>query len=108
MVQIVTYSLSIYCEGTYIIMSMKRKGKYTVSEIFGLSVRERRHALGISQEELAARSGLHRTYIGDIERGNRNVSVVNIVKLARGLGITPSELLAPFNETDCDEVECDE
>lgn len=61
---------------------------------FGMSVKRRRNFLGISQEELAARSGLHRTYISDIERGFRNVSLLNIVKIAEALDTTPSEILA--------------
>jgi len=51
-------------------------------------VRVWRNRLGISQEELAERSGLHRTYISDVERGARNVSLESMGKLARGLGIT--------------------
>ena len=61
---------------------------------FGLAVRMRRNALGISQEELAARSELHRTYIGDIERGARDPSLRTIEKIARGLGCSVSDLLA--------------
>jgi transcriptional regulator with XRE-family HTH domain len=53
-----------------------------------------REAAGLSQEELAARSGLHRTYVGGIERGERNVSFGNLVKLTRALGVEPSRLLA--------------
>ena len=60
----------------------------------GGSVRKRRLALGLSQEQLAERASLHWTYIGGIERGERNVSLLNIVKLARALGITASVLLA--------------
>lgn len=48
---------------------------------------------GISQEELAARAELHRTYVGGIERGERNVAVVNLVRLAKALGVSASELL---------------
>ncbi len=48
---------------------------------------------GYSQEELASLAKLHRTYISDIERGGRNVSVENIEKIARALKIDPSELL---------------
>ena len=59
----------------------------------GSNVRKFREALGISQEELAERSGLHRTYVGSVERGERNVSLENIVLLARALGEAPSELL---------------
>lgn len=54
-----------------------------------------RLAAGISQEELAARAGLHRTYISSIERGARNVSLENIFALARALGCDPRDLLAP-------------
>lgn len=60
----------------------------------GRSVRRRRKALGLSQEELAERADLHWTYIGGIERGERNVGLLNIVKVARALGTRPSRLLA--------------
>ena len=59
----------------------------------GMNVRERRRYRGISQEKLAEIADLHRTYIGGIERGERNVSLENIVRLARALGTTPSQLL---------------
>ena len=51
-----------------------------------------RERLGISQEELAHRAGIHRTYVGDIERGGRNPGLVNICRLAEALEIRPSEL----------------
>jgi transcriptional regulator with XRE-family HTH domain len=60
---------------------------------FGQRVRQFRSDLKISQEKLAELSELHRTYIGAIERGERNVSLINIVKLSRALKSTPSELL---------------
>lgn len=50
--------------------------------------------LGFSQEGLAERCGMHRTYVGGIERGERNVSYGNLVKLAAALGVEASELLA--------------
>lgn len=60
----------------------------------GRAVREFRLGGGISQEDLADRARLHRTYVGGIERGERNVSFGNLIKLASALGVRPSELLA--------------
>jgi transcriptional regulator with XRE-family HTH domain len=65
--------------------------------ILGRQIRKERLALGLSQEMLAEKAGLHWTYIGGIERGERNVSLLNIVKIARALGISPSDLLKPVN-----------
>jgi len=59
---------------------------------FGNSVRERRYQLGLTQEELASRAELHRTYIGDIERGARNIALNNMIRLCRALEISPVEL----------------
>jgi len=57
------------------------------------NLRARRKLLGLSQEALAERAGLHRTYVGSIERAERNVSVDNIDRLATALGIDPVDLL---------------
>lgn len=59
----------------------------------GEAVRKKRLALKLSQEGLAERADLHWTYIGGIERGERNVGLVNIVKVARALETTASQLL---------------
>ena len=59
----------------------------------GKRIKEIRIKGGYSQEELASLAKLHRTYISDIERGGRNVSVENIEKIAMALKIDPSELL---------------
>jgi transcriptional regulator with XRE-family HTH domain len=59
---------------------------------FGKALRKRRHKLGVSQEEFADLCGLDRTYIGGIERGERNLALVNIEKLARALRISLSDL----------------
>jgi len=61
---------------------------------FGLAVRTRRERLGISQEALAAIAGLHRTYVGSVERGERNVTLKNVFSLSRALKTTASRLLA--------------
>ena len=53
---------------------------------FGDRVSELRRARGLSQQQLAQKSGLHRTYIGGVERGERNVSLLNINKIALALG----------------------
>ncbi len=60
---------------------------------FGDRVRTLRKVRGLSQEQLAELTGLHRTYIGGIERGERNVSLINIVRLAKALDVSPSDLL---------------
>lgn len=59
---------------------------------FGRAIRRIREEPGINQEEAAERCGLHRTYYSGIERGVRNVSLVNIEKIGRGLGTSVSRL----------------
>lgn len=61
---------------------------------FGLAVRRERERRGVSQEVLAELAGLHRTYIGSVERGERNLSLRNIVAIANALGISSSVLLS--------------
>jgi len=61
---------------------------------FGLRMRTYRQQKNISQEELAEQTDLHRTYIGSAERGERNVSLINICKIARALDIPVSSLVA--------------
>lgn len=62
---------------------------------FGDRLRELRKAQGISQEKLALISGLARSYLGDIERGNRNIAILNIHRLAEALKLPPPMLLEP-------------
>lgn len=66
-------------------------------QAFGDRVRSLREATGLSQEKLAEKSGLHRTYISSIERGQRNVSLQNIHALSAALGVSVREL---FPESD--------
>ena len=61
--------------------------------ILGANVRALRIKMNLTQEQLADKCDLHRTYIGAIERGDRNISLKNIVRLADVLGVTPSDLL---------------
>ena len=65
---------------------------------FGKAVRVLRNELKISQEDFAERAGLHRTYISDLERGKRNVSLENIERLAKALNLSVSELLQRVDE----------
>lgn len=62
-------------------------------ETLAKNIKDIRLSKHLSQEELADICGLHRTYISDIERGTRNISVDNIEKIADGLGVEPSQLL---------------
>ena len=61
--------------------------------MFGKNLREWRKRRGLSQEELAEKSHLHRNYVSDVERGTRNISLLNILALARALKVKPSKLL---------------
>lgn len=65
-------------------------------ETFGRRVRQLQLAKGFTQEVLAEKAGLHPTYIGSIERGERNVGLDNILKLARALDEPPSALFVDF------------
>jgi transcriptional regulator with XRE-family HTH domain len=60
--------------------------------LFGRALRALREERGYSQEELAERAGLHRNYVGGVERGERNVALENIVKLAAALSIRTKDL----------------
>lgn len=71
---------------------MKKKPTPTRLEV-GKIVRRLRRKQGLSQEELGFQAKLHRTYIGSIERGEQNVSVDNIHKLAKALKVSPKELM---------------
>ena len=76
---------------------MKHAGVPDIRITVGDRVRELRQAKGISQEDLAEKAGLDRTYISSIERGKRNISLLNIERLAKALSVKPHQLLQ--NET---------
>jgi transcriptional regulator with XRE-family HTH domain len=65
---------------------------------FGIRMKAIREDRGYSQERLAELARLHRTYIGGVERGERNVSLLNIWRIADALGVKPSALLAASDE----------
>ena len=66
----------------------------------GRRVRAYRVERGMSQEKLAEKAHVHRTYVGSLERGERNVALINIVRLADALGIDPSELVTGMTAPD--------
>lgn len=63
-------------------------------DLVSKNIRHYRKICGISQEELAYRAGLHRTYIGSVERGERNLSLLNLELIAKALGVSPAQLFA--------------
>lgn len=71
---------------------MDQKAARAIREAFGARVRELRRKAGLSQEELATTANLDRSYIGGVERGERNVSLVNIHKIARALKVKAGAL----------------
>jgi transcriptional regulator with XRE-family HTH domain len=70
------------------------------TRVFGERVRAHREALGLSQEALAAQSGVHWTFLGQVERGRRNLSLHNLLKVAQGLGVDPGELVQGLTPPD--------
>ena len=75
-------------------VAMKKRGKADIRERFGFAVRTRREQLGMTQEDLADRAQIHRTYLSDVERGFRNISLINIERLSSALSFRLSELFA--------------
>ncbi|HZP69308.1 MAG TPA: helix-turn-helix transcriptional regulator [Pseudolabrys sp.] len=72
-------------------MATARPGK--LRQVLAHNVRRLRKQLGVSQEELAHRARVHRTYMGSIERSEQNISIDNIEKLAKALDVEPHQLL---------------
>jgi transcriptional regulator with XRE-family HTH domain len=69
------------------------KNQKSIIIAFGLKVRALRKEKGLSQEELSFKADLHRTYIGMIERAEKNITLSNIEKIAKALDVQPYELL---------------
>ena len=64
-------------------------------KLVGRNVRRAREAAGLTQEQLAERSGFSQQYISDLERGRRNPTIVSVFEIAQALGATPIQLLSP-------------
>jgi transcriptional regulator with XRE-family HTH domain len=72
----------------------------SATRVFGERVRARRQELGLSQEALADQAGVHWTFLGQVERGQRNLNLHNLLKLAAGLGVDPAELVRGLQPPD--------
>ena len=70
-----------------------------LKRLFGTAIKGKRSELGISQEELAARAKLHRNYISSIERGERDVGLSALQRLARTLGVSLAQFFEPFGRS---------
>ena len=75
---------------------MKNQGKQLTLVSFGQRIKELRLGRSISQEELADVAGVHRTYIGMIERGEKNITLLTMLKLAKALDVTLCDLVKEF------------
>lgn len=70
----------------------RRRTQIDIRERFGFAVKTRREELGMTQEVLADKAGIHRTYLSDVERGSRNLSLINIEALSKALDLKLSAL----------------
>ncbi len=65
-----------------------------IRKAFSIKMRMRRYEIELTQEELAEKADLHSTYVGSVERGERNISLENIIILTKALGCSPKELMS--------------
>ena len=77
---------------------MAKRVRADIRHRFGSAVRQRREELNLTQEDIADRAGIHRTYLSDIERGHRNPSLINIDRLASALSLSLPELFATVKQ----------
>ena len=76
----------------------QRRKSILLQDIFARNVRIERTKMGVTQEELAAMCGYHRTYIGSVERGERNITLATVEALASAFGVKPYKLLVGSDE----------
>jgi transcriptional regulator with XRE-family HTH domain len=76
--------------------AVTQNNKLTIQQRFGKAIRRRRRELDLSQEELAERAELHRTYISDVERGEVNPSLDTIERLTKALEVSITQLFAQY------------
>ncbi len=84
--------LIVISYGSIVSMVEKHERESEIQKRFGERVREIRKRRGLSQEALAFACKLDRTYVGGVERGERNISLINIYRIAEALEVTPKEL----------------
>ncbi len=71
----------------------RNRKKTPIRKSFGLKVRMKRFEMEMTQEEIAEKAGIHPTYLGSVERGERNISLENIIALASALKCSPKDLM---------------
>jgi transcriptional regulator with XRE-family HTH domain len=69
----------------------RKRAKPDIRERFGFALKARREELGLTQEDLAEKAGIHRTYLSDVERGSRNICLMNIERVAAAVSLPLSE-----------------
>jgi len=76
-----------------------KRSKSSIRDRFGFAVKSRREELGLTQEDLAHKAGIHRTYLSDVERGSRNICLLNLERVASALSVPLSELFRLVERT---------
>ncbi|MGH6815889.1 MAG: helix-turn-helix domain-containing protein [Hyphomicrobiaceae bacterium] len=79
--------------------TLRKPGKH-LTKLLALNLRTLRKARGLSQEALAELCGLHRTYVGSVERGERNLTLSSLEMLGKALGVSVTDLLTPRDNDD--------
>ena len=86
-------ALRILAEPWRVQEEKRKKKDEVVQQALGARIRQLREKKGWSQEDFAARSGLHRTFVGNIERGLKNTTILTLLMISKSLGVSVSELL---------------